>query len=548
MSKKFIGSLFCGALAAMLSGCYTYQPPAEVFRGDTFTGRAHQATNAMLEGLTELSLERAQQIALINNPDMISAYHAVSAARMRYYQAMGLYSPVIGASFGADWGVSRVTHGVNTSNTATGNSFATNTGVAATWTLFDGLDREFNLLQQQHALSQQQLQEEDVKRLLMRAVAYAYSDIISSVANSGIARQDLVFQQANLAETKLKNDVGAVPLSDVLNFQVNVNQARSNMLTADYNYEVAVYALAVLMGYPDGTLPDQITFPKLASTVDELLLGVDTYLDVALKNRPDLKSYREAVRIVEYDEYRSYSAYSPTLSTYAQLNYNTSLVRTYPRGAVAGTATHTYADTPSFGFGFAADWTLFNGLIRYNKTREAQAQLAVQEFNLATQWLTVVNEVRGAFANYINQVKQAKLYAVTLQLVIKQRDLVQEEYRAGNCELTRLNEAETNLVQAQTDLVTAMVSVYRAKAQLEAAVYGPISTNTVPADPEHPNFMDSINFADVSMDANASLNDVSNVSGLQTVSPTETKEVDAAMSTGTGGTGPANDASGVDTK
>ncbi len=530
--RRSYGVMICGAAAAALTGCYNYDPPAAVFRGDTFTNRAHETTTAMLEGLSELTLERAQQIALINNPDLQSAYHSVSAARMRYYQALGLYSPVLGASFNADWGYSKARRTRNTSSTGWGNSFGTSTGLNATWTLFDGLDREFTVLQQQHALAQQQLLEEDAKRLLMRAVTYAYADIVSAIANNGIAKQDLRFQLANLDETQIKFDAGTVPMSDVLNFKIQVNLAISNMQNAKYNYETAIYALAVLMGYPDGTLPGNVTFPKLASTVDELELNVETYLDIALSQRPDLQNYREAVKIAEYDKYRTYSAYSPVITAYSTFSYGTNLTRTYPSDNtnVLGQTqtTHTYAETPNFAFGFAADWTLFNGLIRYNRTREAQAALAAQEFTLASQWLTVVNEVRGAYANYINQIKQAKIYAVTLQLVIEQRDLVQEEYRAGNTELTRLNEAETNLVQAQTNLVTAMVSVYRAKAQLEAAVYGPIQTTTVPADPTHPNFMDTINFDDA-MVFDEDIGTMTTPVGLETVSPQEERQYESAL-------------------
>ena len=76
-----------------------------------------------------------------------------------------------------------------------------------------------------------------------------------------------------------------------------------------------------------------------------------------------------------------------------------------------------------------------------------------------------------------------------------------------------MNEAETNLVQAQTDLVNAMINVYRAKAQLSAAVYGQIDTITVPADPENPDFMSEIkleNPADIDIAPSEWLQTVSN--------------------------------------
>ena len=53
--------------------------------------------------------------------------------------------------------------------------------------------------------------------------------------------------------------------------------------------------------------------------------------------------------------------------------------------------------------------------------------------------------------------------------MVKQRDLVKEEYDAGNTELTRLNEAQRDKVQAETDFISALVNMRNAKAQLDAA-------------------------------------------------------------------------------
>ena len=54
----------------------------------------------------------------------------------------------------------------------------------------------------------------------------------------------------------------------------------------------------------------------------------------------------------------------------------------------------------------------------------------------------------------------------------KQRDLVDDEYRAGNAELTRLNEAQRDLVSAETNLASSYINVQNAKAQLDAVVGG----------------------------------------------------------------------------
>ena len=130
----------------------------------------------------------------------------------------------------------------------------------------------------------------------------------------------------------------------------------------------------------------------------------------------------------------------------------------------------TYNENFTLGYGINAEWTIFNGAIRYNKLREMQASLAAEEFDVASRWFTVVDEVRTAYANYVQSVKKTKLYARVRELSAKQRDLVDDEYRAGNAELTRLNEAQRDLVDAETSLASSYINVQNAKAQLDSVV------------------------------------------------------------------------------
>ena len=96
--------------------------------------------------------------------------------------------------------------------------------------------------------------------------------------------------------------------------------------------------------------------------------------------------------------------------------------------------------------------------------------MAQAEYNLTEVWITVITDVRTAYDNYITNLKQVKLYQKTYELTKQTRDLVEEEYKAGNAELTRLNEAQNDLVTAEGNLVSSVVEMNNAKAQLEAAI------------------------------------------------------------------------------
>ena len=108
--------------------------------------------------------------------------------------------------------------------------------------------------------------------------------------------------------------------------------------------------------------------------------------------------------------------------------------------------------------------------------REAQANMAIAEFALASAWLGVVQEVRTAHINYVQSVRQAKIYEGTLKYSTEQRDLVAKEYEAGTIGITRLNEVQKDLVDAEATLASAYINTKNAMVQLEAAA-GMISAN-----------------------------------------------------------------------
>ena len=479
-SRNFlIGLGFAGVVLA--GGCYTYPDPPTATLGDSYTQRVHDQSDDLFKGIKSLTLADAQRISIINNPTYIAAYHAVSAARMRYYQAWGAYSPVLTA--GMDLGAANQWNRRSKpeSTLFRTDGFNTSTSLQASWLVFDGLAREFKVLGSKHSLEYQRQLEADEARTLMRSVAYAYNTVLLAIEKRRIAVEDKDFQVKSLRDTEFKYQAGAVPLSDVLNFQIQANQAEVNQIDADYQYDAAIFALAVLMGYPEGTLPKELTFPSDFKTNFVELPGIEIYLDTALANRPDLKAYREQLDVTRYQLYQTYSSYAPTINAYFQMAYGTNETRsnyynnqTYAADEPSSWSDHDtsrqYSETPSIGYGLTADWTIFNGLIRYNKMREYQANVATAEYSVAARWFTVVGEVRTAYANYVQSVRQTRIYEKTRDLSAKQRDLVDEEYVAGNTELTRLNEAQRDLVQAETNLASAYISIQNAKAQLDAAV------------------------------------------------------------------------------
>ncbi len=477
---RYAAVALAGAFALMtFGGCYQYEKPVPATQCDTYTQREKDERDDLFKDMKQLTRSDAQRIALKNNPTYIAAYHAVSAARMRYYQAWGAYSPQVTASFTAQDRIARYYNAqtyVGHPGRVRTDTFTTNTTIGATLLIFDGLAREFGILAAKHSMEYQKTLEADQCRTMMRAVAVAYNAVLMAIEKRRIAQTDRKFQLDSLKDTKYKFEAGAVPLSDVLNFEILASNAEVSMIDADYQYETAIYALAVLMGYPEGTLPAELTFPSDFKSDFGDLPAVEIYLDAALSHRPDLKGYREQLKVARYQLYRTYSAYSPTVSAFANFGFGTNETFTgqssyHSNGVYVPSKTErSYYNQPSFTYGVTADWTIFNGFIRYNTMREYQANLASTEYSVAAQWFTVVGEVRAAYANYVQTVRQTRFYEKILELSQKQRDLVKDEYDAGNAELTRLNEAQRDLVEAETNLAGSYIAIQNAKAQLDSAV------------------------------------------------------------------------------
>ena len=472
---KFLNCGISGAVAVLVAvgaGCYNYQRPPVATLGNSYTERQRDAADELLKGKKSLTLRDAQRIALKNNPNYISAYHAVEAARMRYYQALGAYSPTVTAGYSISnsdaWRTTYHAKGKDPSpHSPRTGKFGTSLGIEANWMLFDGFARYFRMKAAQSSRKYSQLMEEDACRTMMQAVSTAYNAVLLAVEQRRIAEADRKFQLDTLQNTKNKFEAGAAPLSDVLNFEILASNADVNLIAADYAYEVAVYALAVLMGYPDGTLPADMKFDGDFKEHSAELPAVEVFLNIALNNRPDLKAYREELNIAKYQVYQAWGAFSPTVNAYISYGLSTGASQDHD-----SSDRHTYAVDMNFGYGVEATWTIFNGAIRYNKLREAQASMAIADYSVAAQWFKVIDEVRNAYANYNQNVKKTQLYIKIRNLSAKQRDLVNEEYRAGHAELTRLNEAQRDLVEAESNLASSFINIQNARAQLIAVVGG----------------------------------------------------------------------------
>jgi len=454
-------------LLAALTACNVAKPPAAISK-DKYTEITEEEHQQLPAGLKLLTLDEAQTIAIQNNPSFKSRYFAISQARAQYYSRFAYYLPTVTASYGLS---SYHSHGYTEDAGASYKTYTSNPSMSASLLVFDSFQREMNLLAARHNWKQSEQTEQDARRLLLQNVAYAYNNVMLAKARRNIALEDMRYNRQLLKETELKYGVGASTLSDVLNFKVNYNNAESNLYSANYALASSKYALAALMGLTEGTIPDEVEFPEELPVDGEMLADETVYLDAALSNRPDLKALREALETSKFSYYSSIAAFGPTVTANLGVGY-TNAATHYSPYQFSGYTQHQGIRRnrySTFSSGINVSWDLFSGGRTFFNMRASQAAMEQAEYTLADKWITVINDVRTAYENYIVSLKTVKLYQKNLEAVRKMRDLVDDEYEAGNCAITRVNEVQREFVNAETSLAQAVVSMHNAKAQILAA-------------------------------------------------------------------------------
>ncbi|MBQ9336997.1 MAG: TolC family protein [Lentisphaeria bacterium] len=449
-----------------LAACAEY--PSDRYRGlADFRKEFPSADPAPLAGKKRLTLAEVRRTALANNPDYLSAHQSVAAAKYRYYRSLSAYLPQ--ADFRAG-----VLHSLRNShdllNPPAGvmpqeNLLVSDLGLRASLLLFDGLAREFAMLAARQEERRSRALDRNARRLLVRAVAYAYYDAVLAEETRRIAEADLAFQLSSLRQAENQYRNGLVSKAAVLNFRILANSARSAILNARYRGEVARNSLGALMGYPDRDLPAELELSPPGSEADGLYRSLGSCLEQAAANRPDLRAAALMLDIALFRKWRAFSEFLPTVRAETGLDFSTGNSRY--GGYRVDRSRH---NTTDFNWGIAGEWNLFRGFASVNQFRERMAEQEIARLQLSEQFLRVLTEVRDAWANYRNAREQVRLCRETLQWVYEQRALVRSAFWCGRDTITRLNGAQSDVVEAECRLAIARIETAKALIQLRAAV------------------------------------------------------------------------------
>ena len=447
-----------------------------------------------LNRIKVLDLETAVKITLAGNPSIAAARARVEQAAFAIQQAKSSYWPTVDVSAGGSWvDMSRTTvdgqeaslqynkfviaalEQLSPGNPALSAMLSNfnssdipsnikdprmyySTGATATWVIFAGFARYMAVAASRYGEESSIAAHEDVQRSLVTTTIQTYLNAQLARESIAITKADAAFNSRLLTEARLRYDVGAGALSDVLNFEVLGNMSENSIIQSELDYENALLGLAQLMAVPNGRLPSHIQLSAFESTPEKAVanLEVDQLIRQAVEQRSDVRQLELAIKIAEAGVKMSKADYYPKLVATANLEGQ--------RPDNTGFHHDDFGSTVAVGL----SWNLFSGGITRAKVGEARVKVYELQRTLESAKLNVAGEVQRVVAQIQLVQKQVALQEATTGLVQQQRDLVEKEYKSGVGALVRLNEAQKQLNEARIRLAQSRLALSLARFNLQS--------------------------------------------------------------------------------
>jgi len=392
-----------------------------------------------------LSVDEAVRYGLRNNPQ-IEGGEAGTAAAAANYRSLASPNTI-------DLGVTRV-QGTSTAPSLTGDVSDTILDVGTTLDVSGQRRFQAAGAKAQYAVTRYQLDE--TRLTLTQQLRDAYWTLASARTQSRIAQELLESAQRVNQLTSTQNQAGAAPQVDVIRSSIDVANSQQARVTAQAAETTALSALNTLLGRPP-LAPVELSAGLAETSASELpapaIPSFDELNRRSLAQRPLTKSAREQVRVAEYAVKQARAGRLPDVS----LDYERSVQQAQPADSLVLVARFPILDLGS----------VRNSIKSAEEAkRQADAQLRQTEQQVSQQ-------VAQALSDYDQARKQVTSYytdilAPSLKLV----GMAELGYKQGATGILPVIDAQTTLRNARNGYITAILNLYKALDEIQAATGG----------------------------------------------------------------------------
>ena len=194
--------------------------------------------------------------------------------------------------------------------------------------VFNGLSNIRRLHRANLDLLAKKYQLEDMKEDISLLVANSYLQILFNKEQLDVQKSQLKISQEELRNAKEKFNNGVIPEGNLFEIEANLALSEQNVIMAENGYQLSKLSLSQLLmfGDPDNfdIADDNYEIPQ----TDILNKDAKEILEVAMKNRNDIKLAETNLEIAIKDQQISKSALLPSASAY--YSYNSRVIMDAP--------------------------------------------------------------------------------------------------------------------------------------------------------------------------------------------------------------------------
>jgi outer membrane protein len=404
-----------------------------------------------------LNLERCIEIALKMQPNILAATGTVRATESRIGQAEFNYYPQV------NWSSSYSRN--KPASSSSGSSSGTSSGAPGrTSGSFDQYSAGFNVSQtiydfgktptqvkiQKYNFDSSRSDLENVSEQIIFNVRQAYYGVLQTRRNMEVSAESVRQFEQHLEQAKGFFTVGTKPKFDVTKAEVDLGNAKLNLILAENALRLAVVNLNNSIGLPDApeyALEDNLSFRKYDITLEDAL-------SKAFQDRPDLKSVVARRQASESSIDLAKTGYYPVLTGNAAYSWSG----------------EKFPLEHGWDVGAALSFPIFSGFLTKYQVQEAKANLNVLKANEESVKQTVSLDVQQAFLNLKAAEERVPTAKLNVEQATENLDIANGRYSAGVGNPIEVTDAQVSLITAKTSYIQALYDCKIAQAGLEKAM------------------------------------------------------------------------------
>ncbi|MGE5401377.1 MAG: TolC family protein [Ignavibacteriales bacterium] len=303
-------------------------------------------------------------------------------------------------------------------------------------------------------MSEQNIQKTDEQTLYNVSAAFYRALVIRKKLEN--LKVILSVSQKNLEAIQQKFDNGLVKKIDVDKIRVTFNNIKSQVNQVELGYKQSLNNLKLTMGMPvEGTLElsDELSDNLIAATGS-------AYEQNYVENRIDYQIQKTIISLYEADKQNNIAAYYPSLSFYA--NYNYQAMRSE---FDLFKSDKDWFNSSSIGIQFSLP--VFSGFQKLAKVEQSELNLQKAKENLKLSEQAIKVELSNYYIQFRNAVDNIKTEKENLELAENVYKNTQIEFSQGVSSSIDLVQTESTLRETQNNYFSKLLDLYIAKLDLE---------------------------------------------------------------------------------